>query len=207
MTEQVIPQENSEEQSPENTDTPDEFSKVSVKEEIKPAPPEEKKKRGTAGVTFGGEAVDTKEFLQDQSNYTYDWPSREMINPTPEINAGDVESFFDYQNFSSLNRAINNRRYHHMRASEILNKAKRLETEAQTAYKSAYNRAILNASGGTDQHRKALAELSTETLYNNWKVAETVVSEVTNTYYTIGRDLEVLRTLSDNFRKQMNLAT
>lgn len=118
---------------------------------------------------------------------------------------GYMPDEMDFTDLSELNRAINHaRRRAFMIKNEITN-ARRVELEVSDRYRKAYSRAYIMKSGGTADHRKSWAEIETEEIYSEMMVAKHVVEEIKNLSYTVSRDLDVLKTISDNLRKQLSL--
>ncbi|MBC9704524.1 MAG: hypothetical protein H9W81_06025 [Enterococcus sp.] len=104
-----------------------------------------------------------------------------------------------------LNRQINRTRAMVFRIKNRLQDARHEEAEASDIYRRALNRQMVGLSGGTVDKRKAIAEIATEDLYTNVVVAEAVVKDLVNQSYTLSRDLDALKTLADNLRKQMSI--
>lgn len=154
------------------------------------------KKRG--GLAYSGKLVDAPD-MNDYNNYERQWPALH----NDDIYVPDEE--VDYQDLSSLNREIMRQRSMSFRVKNRLTEARQEETDTSDIYRRAYNRQLLGLSGGTVEVRKAQAEVATEDLYSDFLVAQTVVKDITNLSYTVSRDLDVLKTLSDNLRKQMSI--
>lgn len=111
----------------------------------------------------------------------------------------------DYQDLAVINRDINRARAMSFRVKNRLALARHIETEVGDKYRKAYNRQMIGLSGGNEAQRKAIAEVNTEHIYSDFLVAQSVVKDLTNLSYTVSRDLDTLKTLSDNLRKQMSI--
>lgn len=167
------------------------------KPEEKPAKKAPAKPR-SAGVALAGRPVTLEEFDTPKS-----FPSWPTSNTDDEYIPYVQES--DYTDLSLLNRDINRTRAMSFRVKNAVAEARREEVEAADRYRKALNRQLIGLSGGTAEQRKAIAEVLTEDLNTAYLVAETIVKEQISLSYTISRDLETLKTLADNLRKQMSI--
>lgn len=167
-----------------------------VSEPVAKKAPAEKKPRST-GVAINGKAVDINDFTH--------------VSEFPAWPQGNRDDFYvpveeaDYSDLSNLNRDINMTRAMLFRVKNTLEKARRLEVQEAIAYRQAYNRALVGMSGGTESLRKSIAEIQTEDIYTRWMIAQNVVKEQTSMSYSVSKDLETLKTLSDNLRRQMSI--
>lgn len=152
----------------------------------------------SAGVALAGRPVTLEEF--DTPKAFPSWPN---ANVDDEYIPYVQES--DYTDLSLLNRDINRTRAMSFRVKNAVAEARREEVEAGDRYRKALNRQLIGLSGGTAEQRKAIAEVLTEDLNTEYLVAETIVKEQISLSYTISRDLETLKTLADNLRKQMSI--
>lgn len=117
--------------------------------------------------------------------------------------APDAE--LDFHDIFELNRSImvaRNRLYH---ATQMLKLAQRQESDAKYEWKSAYNRALLQISNGTEKQRAALAEILTEEQYAHFLQAERLSDEALNFLRATREDLHALINLSHNMRAQMQI--
>lgn len=171
-----------------------------TKKEPAPKKPESEKKpaakRGTP-IAANGKIINNNDY-GDPSPFP-EWPNSigdDQFIPDEEL---------DFSDLSNLNREINRARSRSFRVKNALTVARREETEAQETYRRSYNRALIGLSGGSVETRKANAEVQTEELYSDVLVSQTVVKELTNLSYTVSRDLDTLKTISDNLRKQLTI--
>lgn len=156
----------------------------------------EKAPRAT-GVALRGSLVNMSDY--DAPKQFPGWPSNtrdDMFIPDEEV---------DYTDLSTLNRDINRARSMLFRVKNELANARRVEVESALAYRQAYNRAFMGLSGGTEAIRKTMAEVMTEDLYTDLMIAQNIVKEQTSLSYNVSKELETLKTLSDNLRKQMSI--
>lgn len=159
--------------------------------------PTESKTRKTPGVALGGKL------------YTSD--TIPNSNPFPQWKTPDADDLYvpnedvDYKDLSDLNRELNRGRARLFRIKQKLDGARREEVVAGDIYRRAYNRQMIGLSGGTEALRKAVAEVNTEDLNAAWVLAQNVVKEYTSLSYNVSRDLDVLKTLCDNLRKEMSM--
>lgn len=162
----------------------------------KASPAKEEPKR-SSGIAYGGRPLDID--LDAPSSAFPSWPQGtqdDLYCPDEEV---------DYTDLSALNRDINRTRSMIFRVKNRLQEARRAEAEASDRYRRAFNKQMIGLSGGTAEKRKAIAEFATEDIYSDYLVAQTVVKDLTNLSYTMSRELDTLKTLSDNLRKQMSI--
>lgn len=183
---------------PEETNTPEESKAEPVKEKTK-APAKEVKEKAprSSGVALRGRLVDMSEYEREAP--FPGWPALnrdDAFIPNEEV---------DYSDLSTLNRDINRTRSMLFRVKNELANARREEVQAAIAYRQAYNRAFLGLSGGTEAIRKTMAEVMTEELYSDLMIAQNIVKEQTSLSYNVSKELDTLKTLSDNLRKQMSI--
>lgn len=177
----------------------DSNSTAPQKEEPKPDKVKEEPTKSTgrrATMAMGGKPL-TNEI--PASNGFPEWPESipdEHYVPSDEI---------DFTDLHELNRELLRARSRSFRIKNAIINARRNETEANSEYRRAYNRALVGISGGSAETRKAMAEIATEELYSQVLVTEGVVKELVNLSYTASRDLDTLKTISDNLRKQLSL--
>lgn len=160
-------------------------------------PAEKAEPKASSGIAYGGRPVNID--LNSPNPSSPSWPQDnydDMYCPDEEV---------DYTDLSALNRDINRTRSMVFRVKNRLQVARRAEVEASDRYRRALNMQMIGLSGGTVDKRKAVAELATEDLYTELLVAQTVVKDITNLSYTLSRELDTLKTLSDNLRKQMSI--
>lgn len=191
----------------ETTATPQAPAKASPKATSKPAgktsdedtADDDKKSGGRkrSGVALAGSPVDLSDF--DVPAPFPSWP----IGLPDDDYIPQEEA--DYGDLAVINRDINRARAMSFRVKNRLAIARHLETEVGDRYRKAFNRQMIGLSGGTEAQRKAIAEVNTEHIYSEYLVAQSVVKDLTNLSYTVSRDLDTLKTLSDNLRKQMSI--
>ena len=111
----------------------------------------------------------------------------------------------DYNDLRHLNQELIKTVRSSDQVKRALNEARRQETEAQGKYRTEYNRCLIGLSGGTEASRKAVAEVMCESLYSEYLVAQALVEELKNNYFSLKNYLDVLNTLSNNMRAEMRL--
>lgn len=159
--------------------------------------PAAEKKPRSVGVAINGRPVDVNDF--SKINAFPSWPQGNRDDQyIPDEEA-------DYSDLSILNRDINRTRSMLFRVKNSLEQARRYEVEATIKHRQAYNRALVGMSGGTESIRKAIAEIQTEDEYTVLMIAQNMVKEQTSMSYNVSRELETLKTLSDNLRRQMSI--
>ncbi len=125
--------------------------------------------------------------------------------PDPTEDELYIPEEIDFTDLSNLNREINRARSRSFRVKNQLGYARQHETEVTERYRRAFNRALVSVSGSSAEQRKAFAEIGVESLYSEVLIAQGVVKELTSLSYAVSKDLDVLKTISDNLRKQLSL--
>lgn len=183
----------------EKTSEPEAAKPAEKKAPVKKAATDEEKKPAARRNTMAYQGKPVGSELP-QTNSFPAWPQHkhrdDEFHPDEEL---------DFSDLSDLNREINRARARSYRVKDGLADARREETEAQEEYRKAYNRALVGISGGSAETRKAMAEIATEDLYSNMLIKQTIAKELTNLSYTVSRDLDTLKTISDNLRKQLSI--
>lgn len=163
--------------------------------EAKPKATKPATSKGGASMAFRGKPVEidynTPEFPA--------WGTPYEDNFTPYQGS-------DYRELNQINRDLIRNVQESYRVKNLLNQARRRETEAKENYRREYNRALVGLSGSTAETRKAAAEIQCEELYSEALIASTVVEELKNNSFTIKTSIEVLNTLSNNLRAEMRLS-
>lgn len=170
---------------------------VTQPEDTKPEAKPEAKPSGRAGAKVASEGK------------LVNLPPQTEVPSWPASGAPDDEFMpneqIDFTDLTDLNREINRARARSFRIKNAVAEARREEAEAAERYRRAYNRFLVSLSGGNAEHRKALAEIHTEELFTHKMIAESKVKELVGLSYTVGRDLDTLKVISDNLRKQLSM--
>ena len=152
--------------------------------------------------------VSTPNIAQDGRKVDIDFENVPPLPPLPTRYSSQDEfmpSEMDFTELSEINHALNQSRRRAFLIKNDLVNARRYETEISDLYRRHYNRALVSLSGGTVETRRITAELQVEELYSKMMIARHAVEEIKNLSYAVNKDIDILKVLSDNIRKQMSL--
>lgn len=161
--------------------------------------PEEtpKKPRGSAGLAYAGTPVNLNGAPPMNEHYT--WPNETFED---QYIPQEIDDFTD---LNAATKELLRLRVLLHRVRRQLDDARRSEAEAFAAQKNHYNRELILTSGGTEGLRKAYAEIKNEQYMTRLIVAQAVAKEKMELSRTIGKEIEALKTICDNIRKQMSI--
>jgi hypothetical protein len=123
-----------------------------------------------------------------------------------------ISEFADYEppsvdmtDLKDVNKEINNLRIRIHRIRKELDKANRISLLAKYQYEQEKKRILIGLSGGSDKQREAIAELMCEELLGKSLVSQAVAQELANHSRDTRYELDALKELSNNLRKQIDL--
>ena len=153
----------------------------------------------TAKIAYRGKAINLEEISE----------------PKTLPKAADVSIVSEYSNYEpvqidmsdlrEINKEINNLRIRIHRLRKELDKANRKAVLAKYQYEQAKKRILIGLSGGSDKQREAIAELMTEELLSISVVCQAVAQEIQQHSRDTRNELDALKEISNNLRKQIDL--
>lgn len=155
----------------------------------------------TTGLSLHGQAVSMDDFPDE-------------IVPLPPPNSVTITSAYadyvpaediDYTDLGSLNRELSSLRIRLHRIRIEVKEADRQVLRMKYAYEGKKKRILVGLSGGSAVEREAMADLMCEAEYTQVLVAQTVAKEISNHSRDLRGDLETLREISNNLRRQIDL--
>lgn len=164
--------------------------------------------------------TDVKEGTPPKDGSGFDWYGIRVELPEPgdRMNPERLQEKFgigaavfadanssDHEDLLRLNHQLDADRLALFKVSSAIRRAEREELQAQARYEREYNRAYLMSEAKPDSARKAMAEIQTEKWKNKWLVARQLTRELVRASQNIGDDLDTLKVLSYNMRKEMDL--
>jgi hypothetical protein len=155
----------------------------------------------TTALSLNGQAVTFDDI--PKASVPLPSPGRVTIQSQYEKYMPDAD--VDYTDLSAVNREIQLLR---MRLHAIRNELREAERQAlrtKYAYESKKKRILIGLSGGSAVEREAMAELMAEEEYTQMLVAAAVAKEIINHNRDIRTELEALREISNNLRRQIDL--
>ena len=111
----------------------------------------------------------------------------------------------DYGDLRAVNKEIVDLRIRLHRIRKELKQADRMALKAKYSYEQDKKRVWIGISGGSDKSREAMAELLCEEAYSYYLVASTVAKEVMQHSRDIRTELDALKEISNNLRRQIDL--
>ena len=154
----------------------------------------------TTGIALNGQAITIDQFAE---NHPLPIPASVTIKSQYEDYqpAEDV----DYTDLSKVNREIQNLRIRLHRIRIEMKSAERMALKTKYAYDGQRKRILIGLSGGSAGEREAIAELLCEEAYGAFLVASSVAKEITQHSRDLRTELEALREISNNLRRQIDL--
>ena len=149
----------------------------------------------TGGPTTGG-----KRAVIPPSKQFPRWNTQINTPPQDEYDAVDDAEEADYTDLTAVNRDLQKLRVMLNRARRYHRQAEREAIEAQTTYKRALRRALVQQTGGSAETRKANAELMCEELETQTLIKTQEAAEWASRMRTIRDDIDNAKTIAYNLR-------
>lgn len=153
----------------------------------------------TAKIAYKGKPVNIAELENRHS-----LPKAEDVTIVSEFRNYEPETI-DMSDLSSINKEIALLRIRIHKIRKELDKANRISQQAKYQYEQEKKRILIGLSGGSDKQREAVAELMAEELLTKAIVSQAVHQEIVNHSRDIRYELEALREMSNNLRKQIDI--
>lgn len=136
---------------------------------------------------------------------SFSLPAPGTVSVISEYDAYEPSDDIDYTNLSSINQELSSLRVRLHRVRKELKNAERAALRLKYDYDQQKKRTWIGISGGSDKSREAMAELICEESYSKYLVAATVAKEISQHSRDIRLELDTLRELSNNLRRQIDL--
>lgn len=153
----------------------------------------------TIKLAYKGQAIN----LDDLPGSVLPAPGKVSIVSEYENYQPDVD--VDFTDLSNVTREIIALRIRLHRIRIELKAAKRKALQAKWVYEKEKKRVWIGITGGSDKSREAAAELMTEQLMTDSLVASAVADEITQHNRDLRMDLDALKEISNNLRRQIDL--
>lgn len=153
----------------------------------------------TAKIAYKGKPVNITELEK-----RHPLPKAEEITIVSEFKNYEPEAL-DMSDLSSINKEISLLRIRIHKIRQELDKTNRIAQQAKYQYEQEKKRILIGLSGGSDKQREAVAELMAEELLTKSIVAQAVHQELVNHSRDIRYELDALREISNNLRKQIDI--
>lgn len=123
-----------------------------------------------------------------------------------EVLISESGQLADYNDMRAVNLAIDKLRIAMYKTSDHLKEAEQRAAKSKLAYDRAFNRSYLLSEGKTDGIRRAIAQIKTEDLENKWRTRDMIVRELNSRLRLMSVELDALKTLAFNMRKELESA-
>lgn len=154
----------------------------------------------TAKIAYKGKAINLNE-IEAKKNL----PNAKDITVVSEFKDYEPSNMIDMNDLREVNREILNLRMRLHRLRKEYDKASRIALQAKFQYEQDKKRVLIGLSGGSDKQREAIAEIMCEELLAKSIVATAVSQELANHSRDTRTELDALKEISNNLRKQIDL--
>ena len=117
----------------------------------------------------------------------------------------EPDADIDYTDLANVTKSIIDLRIRLHQVRKELTVAKRMALKAKYNYEQQKKRIWIGITGGSDKSREAAAELMTESLQGDYLVASAVADEIMQHSRDIRTELDALKEISNNLRRQIDL--
>jgi ethanolamine utilization protein EutA (predicted chaperonin) len=155
----------------------------------------------TTGLALNGQLITVDQIPANPTPF----PAQGQVTISSEYANYQPSPDVDYTDLSSVNRELQNLRIRLHRLRIELKNADRQALKTRYAYEARKKRTLISLSGGSAGEREAMAELLAESEYTEMLIASAVAKEITNHNRDIRTELETLREISNNLRRQIDL--
>lgn len=153
----------------------------------------------TAKIAYQGKAINMADYTKK-----HPLPKAEDITIVSEYSNYEPVDI-DMSDLREINKEINSLRIRIHRLRKELDKANRKALAAKYHYEQEKKRVLIGLSGGSDKQREAIAELMAEELLSKAIVCQAVASEIQQHSRDTRNELDALKEISNNLRKQIDL--
>jgi hypothetical protein len=154
----------------------------------------------TAKIAYRGKSINFAELEERKS-----LPNAKDITIVSEFKDYEPSNLIDMNDLREVSREIMNLRMRLHRIRKEFDKANRIALQAKFVYEQEKKRVVIGLSGGSDKQREAIAELMCEELLGKSIVCQAVSQELANHSRDTRIELDALKEISNNLRKQIDL--
>lgn len=123
-----------------------------------------------------------------------------------EVLISESGQLTDYNDMRAVNLAIDKLRIAMYKTADHVKEAERRAASSKLTYEREFNRSYLLSEGKTDGVRRAIAQIKTEDLENKWRTRDMIVRELNSRLRLMSVELDALKTLAFNMRKELESA-
>jgi hypothetical protein len=154
----------------------------------------------TAKIAYKGKAINLNELEEKKS-----LPAAKDFTVISEFKDYEPSTNIDMNDLREVNKEILNLRMRLHRIRKEFDKANRIALQAKFQYEQDKKRILIGLSGGSDKQREAIAEIMCEELLAKSIVAQAVSQELANHSRDTRIELDALKEISNNLRKQIDI--
>lgn len=140
----------------------------------------------------------------DPPKWADKYPIENIYEPHQIVPISETGQMADFTTMQECNKAIESCRIALFQFNDALKKIERSATSAQATYNRHWNRAYLEAEGKTDSIRRAIADIKTEKYENDLLAKQQVAKEMGRKLRLMNNELEALKLISYNLRKEID---
>lgn len=123
-----------------------------------------------------------------------------------EVLISESGQLADYNDMRDVNLAIDKLRIAMYKTSEHLKDAEQKAMESKLVYERQYNRYYLTAEGKTESVKRTIASIKAEDLENKMQTRAFVAQDMKNRLRLMTVELDALKTIAFNMRKEIDSA-
>lgn len=153
------------------------------------------------GLALNGQRINTDDIPAAAPSL----PNPASVSVVSEFEDYEPPTDIDYSDLSAINTEISKLRMRLHRIRKELKQSERAALKAKYTYEAAKKRTWISITGGSDKSREAMAELLCEKEYSVYLVTAAISKEITQHSRDIRTDLDALKELSNNLRRQIDL--
>jgi hypothetical protein len=158
----------------------------------------------TVSIAFKGQKVDMENYPPRKA-----LPKSADVQQKYGINGRHMDyepdADIDFTDLQNINRELVNLRIRLHQVRNDYKKAKRVATHLKYVYESEKKFIWIQLSGGSDKTRESLAEMMCQDTYTEYLVAQTVADEMKDMSATLRIELDALKEISNNQRRQIDI--
>lgn len=132
------------------------------------------------------------------------YPIESAYTPMQIVPISETGQMADFHSMQECNRAIEACRVAIFQFNDALKKIERASQLAELSYTRHYNRAYLEAEGRTEGIKRAIADIQSEKYQNDLIVKQQVAKEMGRKLRLMTNELDALKIISYNMRKEID---
>lgn len=152
-----------------------------------------------------GMALHGQHFMIDDIKPQPQFPQVNKVTIVSKWSDYEPATDIDYSDLSKVNHELIELRIRLHQVRKELRDAERAMTKTKWVYEGKKKRFLIGLSGGSEKAREAAAELMCEEEYSAYLVALNILKEIQQHSRDMRSDLDLLKEISNNLRRQIDL--